>query len=164
VTTVEVVLLVAAAVGLAMAAAFVWSVVVAVRRTARRARRAVEPARVRALRVRGVLSPTAAARRDLASDVLLARRSYEAARQSGRPVADVGPVVVQLEKVARSLDADLRLDRAVDHEVTRARAAAQALVEACAPDPARGHRLDDVAEAAELARLTAEARRELSNG
>lgn len=162
--TVEVVLLAAAVVGLAMAAAFVWSVVKAVRQAARRARRAVEPARVRTLRVRGLLSPTAAARRDLAQEVLLARRAYDLARRAGRPVGDVGSVVVQLERVARSLDADLRLDRAVGDEVSRARAAARSLAEACAPDPVRAHRLDDLADAAELARLTAEARRELSNG
>ena len=159
---VEWVVLSGAVVGLAMAAAFVWSVVQSVRRTARKARRAVEPTRVRALKVRGVLSPTAAARRDLAADVLRARQAYEIAVRGGRPVKDVAPVVTQLEKVARSLDADLRFARAVPDEVSRARRAARSLVEACAPDPVRGSRLDDVADAAELARLTAEARRELS--
>lgn len=157
----EWVLLAVAAVGLGLAAAFVWSVVQSVRRTARRARRAVEPTRVRALGVRGVLSPSAAARRDLAQDVLRARQSYELARRAGRPVGEVGPVVAQLEKVARSLDVDLRFERAVQQEVQRARAAARALVEACAPDPGRQGRLDEVADAAQLARLTAQARREL---
>ncbi len=151
-----------AVVGLGMAGAFVWSVVQSVRRTARKARRAVEPTRVRALKVRGVLSPTAAARRDLAADVLQARRAYDLAARAGRPVRDVGPVVAQLEKVARSLDVDLRFDRAVPDEVARARRAARSLIEACASDPARESRLDEVADAAELARLTAQARRELS--
>ncbi|MCU1602088.1 MAG: hypothetical protein JWO22_2797 [Frankiales bacterium] len=156
------VVLIGAVVGFAMAGAFVWSVVQSVRRTARRARRAVEPARVRTLTVRGVVSPTAAARRDLAADVLRARQAYELAVKVGRPVPDMGPVVAQLEKVARSLDVDLRFARAVPDEVTRARRAARSLVEACAPDPVRSSRLDDVADAAELARLTAQARRELS--
>lgn len=158
----EWVLVTAGVLGLGTAATFVWSVVVAVRRTARRARRAVEPARVRALGVRGVVSPSAAARRDLAQDVLRARQSYELARRSGRPVQDVGPVVSQLERVARSLDVDLRFGREVPAEVRRARAAARALVEACAPDPLRRTALDDLSDAAELARLTAQARRELS--
>jgi hypothetical protein len=46
---VEWVLVTAGILGLVTAATFVWTVVLTVRRTARRARRAVEPARVRAL-------------------------------------------------------------------------------------------------------------------
>jgi hypothetical protein len=159
---VEWVLLGAGLAGLGTAVAFVWSAVRSVRRTARRARLAVAPTRVRALAVRGVLSPTAAARRDLARDVLKARQAYELASRSGRPVRDIEAVVRQLERVARSLDADLRLGREVPAEVERARSAARSLVEACGADPARPGRLSEVADAAELARLTAEARRELS--
>lgn len=156
-------LLTVAAVGLGMAGAFVWSVIRAVRRSARRARQAIEPTRVRALGVRGVLSPSAAARRDLAQDVLRARQSYELARRAGRPVKEVGPLVAQLERVARSLDVDLRFQRAVPEEVARARAAARSLAEACAPDPYRRRGLDEISDAAELARLTAQARRELGS-
>jgi hypothetical protein len=110
------------------------------------------------------VSPSAAARRDLARAVLLARQSYVLARRAGRPVQVVGPGVVQLERVARSLDVDLRFGREVPAEVRRARAAARALVEARAPDSVRRAALDDLSDAAELVRLTAQARRELSSG
>ena len=158
----EVVLGAAALVGLGMAAAFVWSVVKAVRRAAHRTRRAVEPARVRTLEVRGVLSRSAAARRDLARDVLRARQAYQLARRDGRPVRELGPAVQGLERVARSLDVDLRMGRAVHDEVARVREAARSLTAACQITPGRAGLLDDVADAAERARLVAEAHRELS--
>jgi hypothetical protein len=165
VTTVEWVLGVAAILGLGTAAAFVWSAVRALRRLARSARRAVEPARVRGLAVRGVVSPSAAARRDLARDVLGARQAYQLARRDGRPVQELGPAVQGLERVARSLDADLRMGAAVHEELARARAAARSLTEACRLAPGRHGLLDSVAdtaaEAAERARLVAEAHREL---
>lgn len=159
---VEVVLGSAALVGLAMAAGFVWSVVRAVRRAGRRARRVVEPARLRTLEVRGVVSRSAADRRDLARDVLLARQAYQLASRDGRPVRDLDPVVRGLERVARSLDVDLRMGRAVHDEVARVREAARSLTAACHLTPGRAGLIDDVADAAERARLIAEAHRELS--
>lgn len=184
----EWVLAVAALVFLGSTAAVVWSVVVLVRRTARRGRRiaraartavpalaapggatatagrarqVVEPARVRVLGVRSLLSPSLAVRHDLARDVLLTRQAYELARRDGRPVADLGPAVQGLERVARSLDVDLRIGRPAPDEVARAREAARSLRVACATVPARGGLLDEVADAAERARLVAEAHREL---
>jgi hypothetical protein len=165
VKTVEWVLGVAAILGLGTAAAFVWSAVRAVRRMARGARRAVEPARVRGLAVRGVVSPSAAARRDLARDVLGARQAYQLARRDGRSVQELGPAVQGLERVARSLDADLRMGASVNEELARARAAARSLTEACRLAPGRHGLLDSVADTAadavERARLVAEAHREL---
>ena len=162
VSVLEVVLGAAAVVGLGMAAAFVWSVVKAVRRAGRRARRAVEPVRVRGLAVRGVLSPSAAARRDLAREVLQARQAFQLARRDGRPVRELGPAVQALERVARSLDVDLRMGRAVQDEVARVREAARSLTAACQITPGRAGLLAEVADAAERARLVAEAHRELS--
>jgi len=159
---VEWLLAVAALLFLGTTVAVVWSLVVLVRRMTRRARRAVEPARVRVLAVRGVLSPTAALRRDLARDVLLARQAYQLARRDRRPVADLAPTLRGLEQVARSLDVDLRLGRSVTDEVVRAREAARSVRLACGPVPARRGLLDEVVEAAERARLVAEAHRELS--
>ena len=152
----------AAVIGLGMSVAFVWSVVQSVRRMGRRARRAVEPTRVRGLAVRSVLSPSSAARRDLAQDVLDARRAFDLARRDGRPVQELGPAVQGLERVARSLDLDLRMGRAVQDEVARTREAARSLTAACRPVPGRARLLDEVADAAERARLVAEAHRELS--
>ncbi|MCW2673071.1 MAG: hypothetical protein JWP14_1660 [Frankiales bacterium] len=164
-STVEWVLAVAAVIGLGMAAAFVWSVLRVVRRVARGARRAVEPVRVRGLAVRSVVSPSAAARRDLAREVLGARQAYLLARRDGRPVQELGPAVHGLERVARSLEADLRMGAAVDGELARARSAARSLTEACRLAPGRHGLLDSVAdtaaEAVERARLVAEAHREL---
>jgi hypothetical protein len=159
---VEWLLAVAALLFLGTTVAVVWSLVVLVRRMTRRARWAVEPARVRVLAVQGVLSPTAAVRCALARDVLLARQAYQLARRDKRPVVELAPTLRGLEQVARSLDVDLRMGRAVTDEVGRTREAARSLRLACGPVPARRGLLDEVVEAAERARLVAEAHRELS--
>jgi hypothetical protein len=157
----EVIGLGAAAVGLGMAGSFVLGTVRRTRRAVQRGRRKVEPARVRTLQARALVAPSKRLRRDLAQDVLRARQAFELARKDGRPVADLEPTLLGLERVARSLDVDLRVDRPVEDEVARTRKAARSLVEACSPAPGRATQLDEVAEEAERARLVAEARREL---
>jgi hypothetical protein len=158
---VEVIGLGAAAVGLGMAGTFVVGTVRSARRALQQGRRKVEPARVRTLQARALVAPSKRLRRDLAKEVLEARRAFDLARKDGRPVTELEPTLLGLERVARSLDVDLRVDRPVQDEVARARAAARALVAACGSAPGRAAALDEVADAAERARLVAEARRQL---
>ncbi len=159
---VEVIGLGAAAVGLGMAGSFVVGTIRRTRRAVQRGRRKVEPARVKTLQARALVAPSKRLRRDLAKDVLRARQAFDLARKDGRPVAELEPTLLSLERVARSLDVDLRVDRPVQDEVTRTRNAARSLLEACTPAPGRAAQLDEITEAAERARLVAEARRELS--
>jgi hypothetical protein len=63
--------------------------------------------------------------------------------------------------LCRSLDTDLRVGRPVQEDVARTRRAAQAVVAACGDVPGRKDLLDEVSDAAERARLVAEARRQL---
>ena len=156
--TVTDVLLAAGVIGLLVCAVSTYLAVRSARAAARKGRQVLA---VRTLSVTGRVSRLAAARRDLARDVLQARRAFDLARKQGRPVKELAGVVRGLERIGRSLDADLRLGHPVGTEVARTREAAQAVVDACRP-VLHGADLDDLADTAERARLVAEAHRQLS--
>jgi hypothetical protein len=172
--SVLVLLLFAVAVGTAVLATGAWLVVRTCRRAVTMTRtlvvRRTAPARIRVLAVQALVSATGTARHAVARDVLAARRAWSVAAREGRPVADLEPLLVGLERAARSLDLDLRLrpqaDQAADVAELRQVAAQLRDAVAVAGAPAaradRARLLEDVRTEAERVQLTARAHAELS--